>query len=277
MLKSLIASKLVYILSPLPTNYRVLKELRKPFFHFLWSGRGDKIKRNVMIADYSDGGLKMIDLESFNKALKSTWVKKYLDPENHGKWKYFFDSELQHFGGLAIFRDNLKQDDLPKYGFSDLFTIEILQIWSEVQCHVSFNPCVTSIDHYLSSSLWHNSLIKVDNRPVFYKSWYAKGVKNVAHLMKDSTTFISYQEFEKLFGIKSNFLAFQGLISALKSLKQLNRDCFLIRNKKLRPNAFKTKKIHLYFLIARYFIWICRIRDRAPSLEYFSSSSFDVS
>ena len=30
-----------------------------------------------MIGDYSDGGLKMIDLESFNKALKFTWVKKY--------------------------------------------------------------------------------------------------------------------------------------------------------------------------------------------------------
>ena len=50
--------------------------------------------------------------------------------------------------------------------------------------------------------------------------------------MKDSATFISYHELEKLFGIKSNFLAFQCLISALKSLKQLNRDCFLIRNKK---------------------------------------------
>ena len=96
-LKSLIVSKLVYILSPLPTNCHVLKEMSKSFFHFLWSGKGDKIKRNVMIGDYSDGGLKMIDLESFtgNKALKSTWVKKYLDPENHGKWKYFFDSELQ--------------------------------------------------------------------------------------------------------------------------------------------------------------------------------------
>ena len=120
-----------------------------------------------MIGDYSDVGLKMIDLESFNKALKSTWVKKYLDQENHGKWKYFFDSELQFFGGSAAFkpltkkimvtgrtfltlncnffggsaafRGNLKQDDLPKYGLSDLFIIEILQIWSEV----IFNPCVT--------------------------------------------------------------------------------------------------------------------------------------
>ena len=49
--------------------------------------------------------------------------------------------------------------------------------------------------------------------------------------MKDSTTFFSYLEFEERFGIKSNFLAFQGLISALKSLKQLNRDKLLSRNK----------------------------------------------
>ena len=216
--------------------------------------------------------------------------------------------------------------------------------------------------------------------------------------MKDSTTFRSYHEFEKLFGIKSNFLAFQGLLSALRSLKLLNRDCSLIRklNKKcehfheqflktekankvvyerlvrikkqrptettklitfqfkllhwrlttndflkkigvknndrctfcevelenlthlfwfcsitssfwqkfkqwlikeknfatmqdtdltfsiiigLRPNSFKTEKIHLSFLVARYFIWVFRVRDRAPSLECVSSlvTSFDVS
>ena len=141
-----------------------------------------------MISDHSDGGLKTIALKSFNKALTSTWVKKYLDAGNHGKLKYFFDSELQLFGGSAVFRGNLKQDDLPKYGFSDLFTMEILQIWSEV----SFYHCMTShFDQYLSSSLWHNSLIKIDNRLVFYKSWCAKGVKNVAYLMKDLTTFLS--------------------------------------------------------------------------------------
>ena len=121
-LKSLEDSKLLYILSPLPTDYRALQELSKStFFNFLWSGNGNKIKikRRVMIVDYSDGGLKMIDLQSFNKALKSTWLKKYLEPENYGKWKYFFDSELRNFGGPAIFRANLKKDDLPKYRISD--------------------------------------------------------------------------------------------------------------------------------------------------------------
>ena len=40
-----------------------------------------------------------------------------------------------------MLRDNLKRGDLPKYDISDFFTVEILQIWSEV----NFNPYVISI------------------------------------------------------------------------------------------------------------------------------------
>ena len=43
-----------------------------------------------MINDYSQGGLKMIDILSFNKSLKATWIKKYLDIENGDSWKFFF-------------------------------------------------------------------------------------------------------------------------------------------------------------------------------------------
>ena len=41
----------------------VLKN-NKAFFNFLWNGKGDKIKRDIMIGDYSQGGL------SINKAIK---------------------------------------------------------------------------------------------------------------------------------------------------------------------------------------------------------------
>ena len=33
---------------------------------------GDKIKRDVMISDYKNDGLRLIDIKSFNKTLKST-------------------------------------------------------------------------------------------------------------------------------------------------------------------------------------------------------------
>ena len=131
-LKDLIASQLVYILSPFPTNHRTLEESNSIFYDFLWDGKGDKIKRDIMISDYENGGLKMIDIKSFNKALKSTWIEKYLDKGNHGNWKLFFDLELKEYGGSDIFRVNLNKKDLRRYKISDTFITEILQLWSEI-------------------------------------------------------------------------------------------------------------------------------------------------
>ena len=54
-LKSLIASQLVYMLSPLPTNQQVLDEINI-FYKFLRDGKGDKVKRSIMISDYEKGG-----------------------------------------------------------------------------------------------------------------------------------------------------------------------------------------------------------------------------
>ena len=62
-LKSLVASQLDYVLSPLRTNAKAIKEVNKLFFSFLWNDKGDKIKRDIMINDYSNGGLKMLDIE----------------------------------------------------------------------------------------------------------------------------------------------------------------------------------------------------------------------
>ena len=57
---------LIYILSPLLTNQQVLDEYNKIVHQFLWEGKGDKIKRSIMISAYESGGLKMPDLYSFN-------------------------------------------------------------------------------------------------------------------------------------------------------------------------------------------------------------------
>ena len=38
----------------------------------------------------------MIDSGSFNRSLKAIWIKKYLDTENQGGWKSFFDLQLRN-------------------------------------------------------------------------------------------------------------------------------------------------------------------------------------
>ena len=85
----------------------------------------------------------MIDIKLFNKALKLSWIKKYLDTENHGKWKLLFDLHLRPFGGEAIFRGNVSKKDLAKYiTISDAFTLEILQTFTDI----TYEGSISSIE-----------------------------------------------------------------------------------------------------------------------------------
>ena len=76
LLKSLVAPQLVYVLTALQTKHQAIKEINKTFFKFIRNDKGDKIKCKIMIKDYSEGGLKIIDITSFNKSLKAIWIKK---------------------------------------------------------------------------------------------------------------------------------------------------------------------------------------------------------
>lgn len=107
-------------------NYKVIGEINNIFFNFLWDGKGDKIKCDIMISDYENGGLKMIDIKVFNRVFKLGWIKKYLDNDNYGKWKFLFDLELWKFGGEEIFWGNFSKEDLLKYiKILDIFILEI--------------------------------------------------------------------------------------------------------------------------------------------------------
>ena len=75
------------------------------------------------------------------------------------------------------------------------------------------------MEHLLSLNLWNNSLVKVGKKPTYYKSWSAKGVQKVKHVMRDENNFLSFTEFKERFEIKTNFLTFYGIISSIKSLQ----------------------------------------------------------
>ena len=102
-IKALQASQLVYVLTPLPTCHVAIKEINDLLYKFLWDGKGDKIKRTVVINDYQEGGIKMLDIKSFNSALKATWIPKYLDVNNKGKWKIVFKYWLSRIQKENIF------------------------------------------------------------------------------------------------------------------------------------------------------------------------------
>ena len=55
-----------------------MKEINNLTFNFIWEGKPAKIKKKTIISDIKRGGLKMLDFEIIDKALKITYIDTYI-------------------------------------------------------------------------------------------------------------------------------------------------------------------------------------------------------
>ena len=94
-IKSFPIPKFVYVCSVLPTPKKLIQELNKVLFKFLWKGT-DKVKRVSVINEYEEGGLRMIDLECMVKSLRLAWLRRIFN-EINGPWKSFLQHLLRPF------------------------------------------------------------------------------------------------------------------------------------------------------------------------------------
>ena len=82
-LKTLILPKLnhVFVSLPNPDSF-TMQEIISICYKFIWEGKPDKINRNQLCLSYLDGGLRMININCFIKALKMSWIRQiYIKPE----------------------------------------------------------------------------------------------------------------------------------------------------------------------------------------------------
>ena len=65
-IKSYALPKLIYALTSLPNRAKeIIKLIEKLMYDFIWDGRPDEIKLEILTSDYKKGGLRMIDIEKF--------------------------------------------------------------------------------------------------------------------------------------------------------------------------------------------------------------------
>ena len=240
-IKSLAISKFVHLLTALPTpGEPFLKELETLFFSFIWSGKRDKVARKTIINDVENGGLKMTDIRSFAKALKISWIKKVWDVNYQADWKRLLTSDCFYWEDVWL----LNKKSLFVFGSSfmqNVFWRDVVESWAEY-----VREPVEARD-FLSQPLWNNVFIKIENKPVFYKSWYMKNLRYVNDLVDESGFFLSPTELISKFNLKSNFLNVYGVMCAIpNSWKTEIRDY----GKKLQAvsshsieGLFKTKRV----------------------------------
>ena len=85
----------------------------------------------------------------------------------------FFDLELKKFECTLPFTSNLNKIDIANiFKTQDSFLKEILLIWSEI----NFEESITTERQFTEQSIWYDSLIRINNSPIFSKNGIVKAL-----------------------------------------------------------------------------------------------------
>ena len=215
-IKTLAMPVLVQILTVLPNPpVPILKDIQNIFYKFLWENKPDKIKRNVIINEYEEGGLKFPCIEAFGKALKMTWLQKVLDPLNHSPWKTLLFNSIDKYGGDKILFMNKEGLEYVSRRLNP-FWRDILQNFAEISQNQDLEGMGEwAEEQVLKQPIWLNKHITYNGNLFIRKEYCANNIFFVNDLVGHNSL-LSYEEFKnKYHYVDTNFLEYYGITCAL--------------------------------------------------------------
>ena len=153
----------------------------------IWDGKPEKIKQNTLIADFEDGGLKMIHLQQFNAYLKISWIKRFFSSLKGG-WQKIMAKNIKYYGGERIF-------SLQKEKILEISKIFSNPFWKDVFYSLYLAKPLVKLNIKECLSLDLLNFVSIDDFP-FYMRWENAGVTNLNHMMDTVTK--HFLTFEKI-------------------------------------------------------------------------------
>ena len=210
--KTLLVSKLVYLLSVLPTpNISIFEQINSLIFKYIWNEGPHRIAKNVMFADKKDGGLKVPNMLMQNHAIKLAWVKRLFDGPHTPLWKDLVNQIVNK----EMWQGNLNVVDLCQYRkkIKSSYWYDVLTAFFTFKFKEPHD-----IKEILNQNLWYNSFIKINNSPLYVKTWAEKGVKTIKDLLDDNGKWITNIELERGFNLKGTVMMHNGILSAIPKI-----------------------------------------------------------
>ena len=257
--KSLAISQIVYIASICCIPQCILDTLKTIQKDFIWNNKRAKIKHSTLISDYSEGGLRDIDIELKIKALQLSWLRRFFDT-NHHPWKIipnFIFSKIS--ASTGIFFPNFVLHTSSSSATTPDFYQDILKFWSEVS---SSAPLTASA--MMSESIWNNNLLRIDHN-ILSPSSFGNKIKKlfVANFFDQNGKLLPWDSFKMSHNIENKYyLNWMKIIDALprqwkecirsdngNSRKFCEFSPHLIANAKLYPmDKLTSKELYNIFL-----------------------------
>ena len=202
--KSLLLSKITHILLSLPSpKAQTIKSIEQIFLSFIWNDKPAKFSKAILEAEIANGGLKLHDLSTFDKALKLGWLKRYLCSQ--GKWKVFLD--MENFDEIFNFGNDFVER---------MYEIIDIPFWKDIlgslKILLKCDTC-TTLHNICTTPLWYNNLLKIPLK----NQWLKNGVTLIGDVLTENCRIMPIENFKKFFNIKTNFLEYGGFILTIKN------------------------------------------------------------
>ena len=209
-IKTFMISIFIHLFISLPNpSQTIMDYINNTIFSFLWNNKTSKIKQSVIIKQYCEGGLKMINVKAFMDALKTTWIRRLIGTDS--KCQYFIRVNIEMDKLLAC---GLKYVNEKMKHIHNNFWKDVLQAFINIDKKREINE-----RSVLKTPIFYNenTCIKIGNSYIFYSAWFKKGVRFINDLVKDNGEFFTQGEFTDNTGIQTNSLQYHGIIRAIKT------------------------------------------------------------
>ena len=178
---------------------------------FIWDSKRPKIKHSILIADYSEGGYKNVDIKSKLMSLKLIWIKRLLD-DNFHTWKHLAKNFLMPLGDAYLFHSNLSLSDRCLHALNNYrhFTRNVLY------CGKICSTEPKNMAEILGQSLWNNKFIRCKDKPIFYRQFSDRGINTISDLITEDRKFLRWSQARDKYKLSNkDVMKWLGLIESI--------------------------------------------------------------
>ena len=148
---SLVNSLFTHKFVALPTPPEKFFDMyKKKILKFIWNDKPHKVSYRKLVQDYAKLGLRLVDLQTKDLAMKASWVNKFANREEQLNWFY----ESLPIKDPRIWYCNTDSRDIKRDVKYFEISKEIWRAWS----HYHFNSIPETAEEILEMSIWGNSL-----------------------------------------------------------------------------------------------------------------------
>ena len=229
--KTIGLSKFSFLANILHIPKDIISKVNQLIYKFIWKGKIDKVKRDIMIQSYENGGLKVDDFNLVVESTKITWIKSFLyGPDTD--WKSSFAVFLNVKNPQLFLQANLElkqiPNDLPQY-YKD-----ILKAWINIR-NISQDNNVN-----LKQIIWYNKNVKIGDKSVYNERLLLAGLWTTSDLYENGRL-IPFIEWKKRGAIAKDFLIWRGLLQTIP--REVKRAAAALSQDQKDENSYNKIKI----------------------------------